>query len=55
MTEPELRQVKSANDSSIMDEGESGCIAGPWMPSHVRQKMIHNNKIANGTWLNPVE
>lgn len=55
MTEAELSRVKSANDSSVMDEGESGCIAGPWMPSHVWQKMIHNNEIANGTWLNPVE
>lgn len=40
MTEAELSRVKSANDSSVMDEGESGCIAGPWMPSHVWQKMI---------------
>lgn len=55
MTEAELSRVKSANDSSVMDEGESGCIAGPWMPSHVWKKIIHKNKIVNGTWLDPVE
>lgn len=55
VTETKSSLVKSVSDNSVMDEGELQGIVGLLMPSHIRQTVTCDKKVADGNWLNPVE
>lgn len=55
VTEAKSNLVKSVSDNSVMDEGELQGLVGLLIPSHIRQKVACDKKVADGNWLNPVE